>query len=486
MPEIHYKALKEHLNEGSFVPVYLIYGEEFLYKSAFEALLDAMLPGPSRTLNYEPVFGTQENIQDVIERVNTYSLLSGTKVVTISDSRIFYSKQDEKQLLERAKEEYDNEDFSKAAKFFLSVLEILSLTLDDVKDPKTKEKLNQDLDKVDDSEWLEKLAAFCRDNRLSVPVGEGQAKVLKAAIEKGFPAGNHLIITTDLVDKRQSLFKAIKKYGVVIDCSVPKGDRKADKTVQESVLKDEMKKVLKLHNKTMDKAAYLAMYEMTGFDLRTFSSNLEKLIDFVGDRTKIIVEDVEDALRRSKIDPVYELTNAISDRQTENAMYFLDSLLVNNVHPLQILAAMTNLVRRLLLMKGFVESSHGSSWNGDNSYSDFQNRVLPAIQAYDKTLQDLLEDWQDDLYPVDSAEGDRSRKRKKRGADTDLQVAKNPKNPYPIYQLILKSEKFTKKELIAGVELLSETDLRLKSSAQNPKLLLESAIYHICRRTGPG
>ncbi|MBC8392863.1 MAG: hypothetical protein H8E17_09915 [Deltaproteobacteria bacterium] len=482
MSEITFKALKKHLTEGKFAPVYLIYGEEFLYKSAMEEILNVLLPGPARSLNYEPIDGTSENIQEVIERVNTYSLLPGVKVVAISDSRIFYTKQDEKRLLEQAKDAYENEDFQKAAKYFLSVLGMLNLILDDVRDPTAKEKLRLDSDKFEDIERLDKLATFCRENSLSIPEGESHAKILKEAIEKGFPKGNHLIITTDLVDKRQSLFKAIKKHGLVIDCSVPKGERKADRMVQESVLTDEMKNILKVHNKKMDKAAYLAMYEMTGFDLRTFSGNLEKLIDYVGDRQNIIVDDVESALRRTKIDPVYELTNAISDRQTENAIYYLDSLLANNMYPLQALAAMTNLIRRLLLMKGFVESPYGSAWHANCNYSDFQNRVIPAIQEYDKTLQDLLENWRNDLNSIDSKAGESPRRGKKRRADTDLQLAKNPRNPYPIFQLILKSEKFTKKELIAGAELLSETDLKLKSTAQNPKLLLERAIYHICRK----
>ena len=482
MPEITFKALKKHLTEGRFAPVYLIYGDEFLYKAAMEEILNVLLPGPRRSFNYEPIDGTSENIQEVIERVNTYSLLPGVKVVAISDSRIFYAKQDEKRLIERAKEEYENEDLQKAAKYFLSVLGMSDLTLDDAKDPVVKEKLGLDTDKFEDIEWLDELATYCRDNRLSVPAGEGHAEILKEAVEKGFPKGNHLVITTDLVDKRQRLFKAIKRHGLVINCSVPKGERKADRIVQESVLTDEMNNILKAHNKKMDKAAYLAMYEMTGFDLRTFSGNLEKLIDYVGDRQHITVDDVESALRRTKIDPVYELTNAISDRHTENAIYYLNSLLANDIYPLQVLAAMTNLIRRLLLMKGFVESPYGKAWHANCKYPNFQNRVIPAIQEYDKTLQDLLESWLD-LNSADSKAGESPRRGKKRKADTDLQVVKNPKNPYPIFQLILKSEKFTKNELIAGAELLSETDLRLKSTAQNPKLLLERAIYNICRRT---
>ena len=74
MPTISYKDLAKHLSQrgdAPFAPVYLIFGEEMLVKSAFETLLDAMVPGSMRTTNYEPLDGTHENIHAVIARVNT-------------------------------------------------------------------------------------------------------------------------------------------------------------------------------------------------------------------------------------------------------------------------------------------------------------------------------------------------------------------------------------------------------------------------------
>jgi len=73
------------------------------------------------------------------------------------------------------------------------------------------------------------------------------------------------------------------------------------------------------------------------------------------------------------------------------------------------------------------------------------------------------------------------RKKKKKPTPTDLVIAKNSQNPYPVYQMLLKSEKFTTHELIASFEKLSEADLRLKSTRQSQKLVLEQAILGICR-----
>jgi len=105
MPTINYKELKKYIKdkkEDQFTPVFLLYGEELLCKEAFEKLLDALVPGSGRSLNYDPFDGSSEDIHEVIARVNTFSLLSGKKVVSIIDSRIFYSNQHEEKILEKA------------------------------------------------------------------------------------------------------------------------------------------------------------------------------------------------------------------------------------------------------------------------------------------------------------------------------------------------------------------------------------------------
>ncbi|MGD9334477.1 MAG: hypothetical protein PVJ50_05765, partial [Desulfobacterales bacterium] len=71
--------------------------------------------------------------------------------------------------------------------------------------------------------------------------------------------------------------------------------------------------------------------------------------------------------------------------------------------------------------------------------------------------------------------------KKKTSPVTDLVIARNPRNPYPVYQMLLKSERFSTDELIAVLESLSQTDLSLKSTGQNPKLLLQKLILFICQ-----
>ncbi len=490
MTEINYKEFKDYLkkpDKGGLAPVYLIFGEELLYKTVFEELLDELVPAPTRGLNYEPVDGATEKINEALQRINTYSLLQSTKVVAICNTQIFYSKLNEKALIEKAKKEYNNDNIQKAANYLLSLLGLLNLSFDDISKANKGKALKLDIDKSAGEEWFDKTIDYCIEGGLTPSNGEDKGKLLQQAIEKGFPQNNHLIITADMVDKRKSLYKAINKCGIVVDCSVPKGERRADRMAQEKVLYENMETVLTKNKKRMDKAAIAAMFEMTGFNLGSFLNNLEKLISYVGERNRITIDDIKFVLKRTKTDPIFDLTNAISDRNLEKALFFLNSLLPQLDHPLQLFAAITNQVRKLLLVKGFVKSRHGGAWHAGIRFDQFQRAVMPAIKEYDKDILNRLEDWQSmlskNVNTVD--EGAKKGKAKKGGSNksklsTDLLVAQNPNNPYPVYQMLLRSERFTTNELIEDLKRLSEADLRLKSTGGNPKIILEKVLFHIC------
>jgi DNA polymerase-3 subunit delta len=225
------------------------------------------------------------------------------------------------------------------------------------------------------------------------------------------------------------------------------------------------------------------MYEMTGFDLRTFVNNLEKLITFVGDRKKITVEDVQNVLRRTKSDPIYELTNAMSERNIENTLFFLNSLLASGFHYLQIFTAIINQIRKLLIIKEFVESPYGKEWQAGTQYNKFRSAIMPKIQEYDSILLRNLEDWKNVISKDKNSNNKKKGKSKKSRLNiTDLLIAKNPNNPYPVFKLFTNSERFTKQELLHSIEYVSKADLRLKSTGQNPKLVLEDLAFHICKK----
>ncbi|RPH47385.1 MAG: hypothetical protein EHM85_19940 [Desulfobacteraceae bacterium] len=528
MTEINYKELGSHIisaEKEGFSRLYLIHGEELMCKTAFEELLNSLLPESSsdRTLNYHPVDGTGEKISDAVEQANTFSFMSGRKVVAFLDSKIFYSKENEKNLLEKAKEAHAQKDFKKAARYFTSLMSLLKLSFDDVGKEHSGKAIKIDPGESD-TRWIDDITAYCIGNGIVISGEEENASFFQKAVEKGFPKGNHLIVTAELVDKRLGLYKSVNKYGVIVDCQIPKGDSRNEKEAREKVLLERMNAVLLKNDKTIEKAAYHAMFEKIGFDLRTFANNLEKLISYTGKRNKITLEDVESVLKRTRLDPIYELTNAISDRNLSDSLFYLDSLLVSEIHPLQALSALINQFRKIICMKGFTGSRYGKAWEPGFSYPQFSSVAMPAIEEYDNALLKEIDAWEQSLAddepkqrahspllaaglaseseidkkslrskipsPLCGGELQSPGKSKERGKKpagkkskpaTDLLISKTGKNPYSLYHLARKSEYFSKEELLSIFKCLKDADLELKSSGRTPKLVIENVILHICR-----
>jgi len=86
---------------------------------------------------------------------------------------------------------------------------------------------------------------------------------------------------------------------------------------------------------------------------------------------------------------------------------------------------------------------------------------MPAVAQYDRELLTRIEAWES--YLTD--EPPEGKKKKRAKASSDLVLAKNPANAFPVYQLLKKSDRFTRSDLLRALEALNEADLKLKSSA---------------------
>jgi DNA polymerase-3 subunit delta len=421
MAVLKYNEIEYHLrglaakNSSSLYPAYLLYGEELLVKKALKSILGIVTPDANQQHGYEAWDGSPENIIEAIRQLNTYALLGDSKVVALLDTPLFSQGQQKKASKNRS-----------------------------------------------DS---------------SMPAIDSVSAMLSNAVTDGFPNRHYLIITTDSVDKRRRLFKTMEKSGLVVDCSVPLGDRQADKVAQDAVVRNIMQELLSQSGKSMQPAAYAAVSEMTGFDLRTFRNNLNKLIDFVGERKQITVEDVTTVLERSRQDPIYMFTNALGDRNLGDTLFYMDSLLANGYHELQLMAAAINFMRRLLVIKAFADGHAREVGPMDISYNLFRDRVMPLVQSHDEELKAQLVAWEQALF--NSVESEPPSKR----IGSDLLIAPNPKNAYPVYKLFQKALVFYKEELLGALKTLNQTDILLKSSGQPPRSLLANAVLKICSGT---
>ncbi len=481
MAEITYSQFKSYISDD-FSPagVYLIFGEEYLYKSVYQKLIDRIIPEDRREFSLEELAGTDDNTYEAVERVNTFSLDAESKVIGLTDAGIFYSKDNAGDLVQRIKTSVTDGNLKKGADLFIKLLSLMDIDLEDMSADDRSRIHQKDAEATDnDPSWLETITGYCRDRALGPTTVADAVTTLTTAIEKGFAPGNHLLITAENVDKRRKLYKTIKERGVVIDCSVPTRDNRADRAKQETALAEIMRTVLEARGKTMAQDAFNALRNMTGFDLRTFHSSLEKLIAFTGDRTVITASDVTELLKRTKKDPIYELTGALFDRNIPQALFLLDSLLsgAEPLHPLQVIAAIVNQTRKLLVIRDFMDNDQNKNWHDAMPFDAFRKKTLPAITDYDNRIREHL-DQQQALLP----DQDTGKKPGKRKAPTsDLLISPNPASPFPTYQNFKKAAAFSTTELLAALTALAETDRQLKSSRLDQRLILENLIIRIIR-----
>lgn len=432
MSGISYRDFKPYLdelaegNEDRRVPIYLFFGEEALYKPALESLLDVLVPPPKRKFNYEAFEGSRENVEEALRCLNTYSLSGGMKVVALL-----------------------NADF-------------LSSAGDGGDDPEK--------DEAPSSSGMQQQT-------------EDVEAQLAEALAHGFPKKHILVITSEAVDRRRRLYKVIYGAGLVVDCSVPKGDRRADKAAQQSVLAMKKDQILGRRKKRINNAAYAALCEMTGFDLRTFSNNLLKLVDYVGDREEIIEADVTFVLKRTKADPIYAFTDAVTDKRIEDGLFYLKSLLSTGFHPLQIMAALVNQIRRLIVVKSFANSLPQGLWRTDLPYPAFQKSILPLMMDRDQTFIRQMTAWEHGFEEnAAKAENKAAGKPtlKRAAAGGGLLLVSNPKSAYPIYKSMQKSNGFTLEALLKALKVLSRADVALKSTDHPPAAVLAGVVISIC------
>jgi DNA polymerase-3 subunit delta len=295
-------------------------------------------------------------------------------------------------------------------------------------------------------------------------------------LDAGFPANHFLILTSPQIDKRKKIYKTLLDNGCIIDCAVATGVRKADTDEQKSVLQGVAGDILSAAEKTMDNQAFHALVEMTGFNLDLFSQNLEKLIVYSGKAKRISITDVKTVIIRDKKDPIFNLTNAVLDKNVSHSIVYLNSLFNDGFHPLQILKSFENQIRKLVLVKCFMQEVYQNTpvQLKKMNFNSFKQVVLPKIVQHDQLTKTASETQSEYLTNKTT--------KKKKAPPNDLLLAPNPKNPYPVFQIFQKAENFSLNELNQAVFFLSDLDYRLKSSSFDVKTKLESFIINICSK----
>jgi DNA polymerase-3 subunit delta len=452
--------LLEEIKLGITSQIYLLFGERYLCRNAAQELIDRLLPEKERqAASLQQIDGDQEDCNRTLNLLKTFSLFSGRKIFWVTDTKLFYSKGVAKNVWDKACEKNERNEPGPAQRYLLQMLNLAAVSPQDVAEENiaslsaTRWKALFGFSKPQgDLSWAQVLLTEIPAGASPAKGGEADAATLYTnAFETGIPADNILILLAEAVDKRKRLYKYIQEHGVILDLAVDPGSSTAAKRDQEKILKELLHSTLTKYGKDIESQTVPVFLERVGFHPVAIVMEAEKLALYAGDRKTISREDVDAIIGRTREEALFELSEAVTSGRLEEGLLILDHLQSSGVHGLAILATLRNHIKRLLLVRSLQEVK-SPAYTKSLSFPVFQSSYLPKIKEGRDEWTNLL--WKS--------------------------------HPYGLFMLFRQAAQFRCEDLQQGLRELLTAEYRMKGSALDSRLVMDSLLLNLMRQKLPG
>lgn len=149
------------------------------------------------------------------------------------------------------------------------------------------------------------------------------------------------ILTASKVDRRKRFFKLLTDHAVSVEFKKP-FDNQIPGWIQH---------IGKNFGLIFSDEALQLLHRLVGNQLTEIDSEIRKLVDFLGDRKKVEIEDIAKCVSRTKEESVFELTEAIAKGDRVQSLIHLVQLLDQGQSELGIVSMIARHIRILLLIK---------------------------------------------------------------------------------------------------------------------------------------
>ena len=201
--------------------------------------------------------------------------------------------------------------------------------------------------------WL-KNANFLADDVLgrSAAVQDALSSLIET-LTAGLPSGTRFLLSAGSIDKRRTFYKQLSKLAKMetfdrIDTSKAGWEEKAVELAQE---------LAKSKGLRLEESAIQLLALRTGGDRRTLLSEVEKLSLYTAGEARTIREtDVRMLVPATAETVIFELGNALAQRDTQHSLELLELLFKQDEQPIAIiLVAIIPTFRNLLAIKDLME-----------------------------------------------------------------------------------------------------------------------------------
>ena len=418
--------------------IFLFFGERFLCREAADMLQQSLLTSGSVQGTVNSIDGDSEDAAKTLGQLLNFSILPGTQIFRVTDSRLFHSKNVGAAIWNRIEQAKSNGKERSCRRLLHSFSALGGLEDDELFAELSAQQWQSAFGfakPAAELSWADELLAAAGPSTKKSGATDLATRYMEA-FKKGVPPANILILSAESVDKRKQFFKFIKGDGLVVDCSVDSGASAAAQKGQKAVLQELVQKALSGLQKKIQPRALDALIERVGFHPVAVVMEAEKLALYVGDREIITVQDLEDMVGRTREDALFELTDAFGKRQGARTLVLAHRLQDNGMHALQILATMRNYLRKLLVFRS-IQMQPDPVYRAGMNAGQFQKEYLPALKK--------REEWTDVLKG----------------------------HPYALFMSFTKAQDFSCTVLKNCLELLLQAEFRLKGSPLAADLVLD-------------
>lgn len=432
------------------LPIYLFYGDEFLVKEQVESLVSRVLDISLRATNLIVLNGPELDAGTLLSLVKTQSLFGDSQVILVEDSTLFSGRKDNARLVDRLADAAKSGDRRAVMRYMSQLMHVAGIVASDILSGEdwltavSSEGLKPEIKEI----LLESAREWAHSEKALQP--SGTHDVIEDLLQSGVPDGTHLIFTALGVDKKKRSFKRLQEAGVVTECN-PAQERFGP-GLDRSYFQERVRSNLARSGKTISRDAEARMYALTGTNIRRLQSELNKLVSFVGDRTRIDLSDVEALFEDFHEAAFFELSTAMRTGDVITCLRALHQNMKIVAHPLQTLAIIANEVRRLLIAKDLRRTLPAAVWKPGIAYARFKGLLDETLKA--------------------DAKGKITARIKQSGM-----------KPYTLHLCLEASERFSDSNLVELMEALLEADILLKSSRVGKlgaQSLFETILLKLC------
>ncbi|MGH7816436.1 MAG: DNA polymerase III subunit delta [Candidatus Binatia bacterium] len=424
--------------------ILLLFGDDLKVQETGKAVLDLVVPEGRRGFNFERFDGRSAPWDQIEASLMTPPFIPGKKLLWVDNAPYFFSREQKGYLGEKILELWRDGKRDDALKLLIDLLVLEGWTQDqwDHLEPTSAKALLALLDAdggevpLESNADAEALITYGKSRDIDLNKRKGaEGHRLVSLLDEGLPEWGLLLLTAVQVDRRTRLYKRFEELGAALYLGLER-DR-SGRISRESLL-EFVNQRLRQSGKTVEPKAREMIVARAGNELRGLQSELDKLVLFVGERPAICASDVETIFADQGEGWIFDLTRAIGDRDGAGALAQLSRLLAQGEHPLRLLGTVAAEVRRLLSARQLLDTDLARVWKRAMSYQQFQQTVLPQG------------------------------------------TPRLTRNPYGDYMCFQRAERFSLADLCGYMEELFDADFRLKSSAGQPRLVLEKLILGMC------